>query len=58
MKTRKGLPVMQFDFEWHPRKAKENAEKHAVTFEQAASVFRDPRALSVYDIDHSEDEDR
>ncbi len=49
---------MRFEFEWNPRKAKQNAEKHGVTFEQAAGVFRDPRAISVYDTDHSKDEDR
>jgi len=49
---------MRFEFEWDPRKARENAEKHGVTFDRAAGVFRDPRALSVYDIDHSQDEDR
>jgi hypothetical protein len=32
--------------------------EHGVSFELAASVFRDPRALSVFDIDHSEDEGR
>lgn len=29
-----------------------------MSFELAASVFRDPRALSVFDTDHSEDEGR
>jgi len=27
-------------------------------FERAATVFRDPQALSVFDVDHSQDEDR
>ena len=49
---------MRFDFEWYPRKAKQNAEKHGVTFEQATGVFRDPRALSVYDANHGENEGR
>ncbi len=41
---------MRFEFEWDPRKTRQNAEKHGVTFDRAAGVFRDPRALSVYDM--------
>jgi uncharacterized protein len=47
-----------FDFEWDPAKAKSNLRKHRVRFELAVSVFRDPRALTVYDDDHDEDEER
>lgn len=32
-------------FEWDPRKAGANAEKHGVTFDVAATVFADPSAL-------------
>jgi hypothetical protein len=46
------------NFEWDPEKATENRKKHGVTFEQAATAFRDPRALSLYDKEHSETEDR
>ena len=35
---------MQYDFEWAPGKAQLNRRKHGVGFEQAATVFRDPRA--------------
>ena len=36
-----------------------NATKHGVTFEQATAVFNDPMALTVFDEDHSsDDEDR
>ena len=49
---------MHYNFEWDPEKAKTNQKKHNVTFEQATTVFRDPRALSVYDLDHSNKEDR
>ena len=49
---------MQYNFEWDPEKARGNRRKHGVSFEQAASVFRDPRALSVYDPEHSRAEDR
>jgi len=49
---------VQYNFEWHPEKAESNRRKHGVSFEQAASVLRDPRALSVYDREHSDAEDR
>ena len=49
---------MQYDFEWGPDKARQNREKHGVGFEHAATVFRDPRALSVFDSEHSGEEDR
>jgi uncharacterized DUF497 family protein len=46
------------EFEWDARKAKKNLDKHRVTFVEAASVFGDPLALTYYDPDHSDDEDR
>jgi uncharacterized DUF497 family protein len=49
---------MDFDFEWDPGKAKSNMQKHGVTFEEAATVMRDPRAMNMYDPDHSESEER
>lgn len=45
-------------YEWDPVKAATNARKHRVTFEEAASVFLDPSALTFWDPDHSEEEDR
>lgn len=50
---------MQYNFEWDPRKNKRNNQKHGVGFEQAATVFRDPKAISIYDGEHSlKEEDR
>jgi len=46
------------EFEWDPDKAVANANKHGITFEEAASVFGDPLSLTAYDPDHSQDEDR
>ena len=40
-------------FEWDPRKAVANADKHGVTFDDAATVFLDPNALDGPDLDHS-----
>lgn len=45
-------------FEWDPRKATANAEKHGVTFDIAATVFTDPRALDGPDLTHSATEAR
>jgi uncharacterized protein len=45
-------------YEWDPVKAAANVKKHRVTFEEAASVFLDPAALTFSDPDHSEEEDR
>ena len=49
---------MRYYFEWDPKKANSNKKKHGVTFEQASTVFLDPRMISVFDIEHSEHEDR
>lgn len=45
-------------FEWEETKAEANAVKHGVTFEEAATVFDDPQALTDEDELHSEDEQR
>lgn len=49
---------MEYDFEWDSKKALINKQKHRVTFELAATVFRDPRALTIFDDEHSDDEER
>lgn len=45
-------------FEWDEAKNRENRRKHAVSFEEAQTVFLDENALRFYDPDHSADEDR
>ncbi|MBU1055511.1 MAG: BrnT family toxin [Proteobacteria bacterium] len=50
--------AINYNFEWDPIKARNNRDKHAVTFDEAASVFRDSKALSIFDPEHSETEDR
>ena len=49
---------MQYDFEWDLKKAKFNRTNHRVTFEEAATVFRDSQMLTLYDGKHSSNEDR
>lgn len=46
------------DFEWDDAKANANIAKHGVEFAEAATVFGDPLAITFYDPDHSDDEDR
>ncbi len=45
-------------FEWDERKAKANQKKHAVSFEEAQTVFFDDKAIEFPDPDHSEEEKR
>lgn len=49
---------MFVDFDWDPKKARTNLAKHGVSFRLATSVFRDALALTIFDEDHSDDEDR
>ena len=46
------------DFIWDVAKAASNLRKHGVSFEEAATVFQDPLALTISDPDHSDTEDR
>ena len=46
------------EFEWDPRKESSNRKKHGVAFREAATVFRDILAITIFDPDHSEEEDR
>jgi uncharacterized DUF497 family protein len=45
-------------FEWDADKSKSNQSKHGVSFDEAMTVFSDPLASTIYDPDHSDDEDR
>jgi len=47
-----------YDFEWDGAKALANVAKHGVTFDQAATVFLDALALTVFDPAHSQSEER
>jgi uncharacterized DUF497 family protein len=44
-----GATVVSGDFEWDERKARANLAKHGISFEEAATVFADPRVLFVDD---------
>ena len=49
---------MRYIFAWDPSKAKDNLRNHRISFERAATIFRDPQALSIFDAAHSHGEDR
>ena len=40
-------------YEWDPKKATANLLRHGVSFDEAASVFLDPLAVTFPDPDHS-----
>lgn len=46
------------EFEWDPDKADVNVDKHGVSFPEAAAIFGDPLAITYFDPQHSDDEDR
>jgi uncharacterized DUF497 family protein len=46
------------DFEWDTEKAPSNLAKHGVSFQEAATIFGNPLAITFADTDHSESEDR
>ncbi|QTD44446.1 BrnT family toxin [Ottowia testudinis] len=45
-------------FEWDDVKAALNFDKHGVAFTEAVTVFEDPQALTYFDDEHSQAEDR
>ena len=50
--------IVSYGFEWDSVKAQTNLNKHGVSFRLATSVFRDPFALTIFDDEHSDDEER
>lgn len=49
---------ISYEFEWDKSKAIANFSKHVVTFEEAATVFLDPLAITIFDDAHSQLEER
>ena len=49
---------MRYEFDWDPVKERKNIRARRLSFRQAATVFRDPNQLTLYDEAHDEDEDR
>jgi uncharacterized DUF497 family protein len=49
---------MELTFEWDEAKDQSNQRKHGVSFDEAKSVFGDPRSITIHDEQHSDEEDR
>ena len=45
-------------FEWDTEKEKRNIRKHAISFDEAVTVFYDPLSATFHDPDHSITEER
>ena len=46
-------------FDWDPEKDRANQTKHELSFEEASAVFEgNSDLLELYDVEHSDDEDR
>ncbi len=50
--------MTELRFEWDPKKAAANSNKHNVSFEEARTAFYDEDAIQFFDPDHSTGEDR
>jgi len=50
--------MAELEFVWDEAKARSNARKHGVSFDEAESAFSDEHARIIDDPDHSDDEDR
>jgi len=50
--------MADLEFTWDEAKARSNAKKHGVSFDEARSAFSDERARIIDDPDHADDEDR
>ncbi|MCK5839524.1 MAG: BrnT family toxin [Bacteroidales bacterium] len=50
--------MKSLSFSWDGRKNKLNQKNHAVSFEEAQTVFFDENAIEYFDPDHSDEEDR
>jgi len=42
--------VVEGDFEWESAKARSNLAKHGISFEEATTVFDDPRGIDAPDL--------
>lgn len=49
---------MLYKFDWDINKANSNFIKHKIRFEEAITIFKDFNALTIYDDEHSDLEDR
>jgi len=50
--------MLKIKFNWDSTKAEKNVVKYDVSFEEAATIFKDSHALYYDDIEHSQNEKR
>ena len=49
---------MRLEFDWDPAKGTRNLAKHGVSFDQVMPVFRDVLSRTLFDEEHSAEEER
>ncbi len=49
---------MALQFDWDPKKARRNVDRHGVSFDEASTAFRDTMSITIPDPTHSETEER
>ncbi len=52
------MSALTYHFEWDAKKARTNQSKHGIAFRLAMSVLHDPLAITLYDEEHSDYEER
>ena len=52
------MSANDYEFDWDDAKATSNLAKHGVDFRAAMTVLLDPLALTLFDTEHSQDEER
>jgi uncharacterized DUF497 family protein len=50
--------TIDYEFDWDDTKAAANLLKHGVEFSEAMTVLLDPLAMTFYDAEHSDEEER
>lgn len=50
--------VFNYNFDWDPKKAKKNIKKHKASFEQASTILLDANAITIFDEEHEDIEER
>jgi uncharacterized DUF497 family protein len=52
------VSATDYEFDWDDNKAAINLGKHGVDFREAMTVILDPLAMTFFDAEHSQDEER
>jgi len=49
---------MRYYFDWDSIKENSNRRKHGISFDRAATIFHDAQSITIYDNEHSQQEER